>query len=420
MCRSSDPVTDEGSLRYPGWRVVAACFAMALVCWGFGFYGHAFYLAELQRLHGWPTFVISGASTAYYFVSALLVVFISDALRHLGARACVLIGSASFAGATAALPFISTPVQLYAVYLAMAVGWAAMSVGAITNILGHWFQARRGLAISLALNGASFSGVVVVPALVFLAGAVGFTSAMLAGAASIVLVMTPLAVKVLGMPAPRPPAAHADSDGAPATGAWTRGRALRSPLFWSVSGPFSLSLLSQAGFLVHLIAFLEPAVGRNTAGLAVAVTTAMAIVGRLTLGPIADRADQRLASALSLGTQAAALVVMTQTEDAGILLAACAVYGFSVGNLITFPALIIQREFDPASFGMLVGLSTAITQLVYSFGPGLLGLVRDATSDYTAPVLLCAALNLIAAAIVVRRPRTGGPYNGASNPQSPV
>ena len=34
MLRSRDPVTDEGSLRYPGWRVVAACFAMALVCWG--------------------------------------------------------------------------------------------------------------------------------------------------------------------------------------------------------------------------------------------------------------------------------------------------------------------------------------------------------------------------------------------------
>jgi hypothetical protein len=52
----------------------------------------------------------------------------------------------------------------------MAVGWAMMSVGAITNIL------KRGLAISLALNGASFSGVVVVPALVFLADAAGFAT----------------------------------------------------------------------------------------------------------------------------------------------------------------------------------------------------------------------------------------------------
>jgi len=397
--------TDERALGYPGWRVVAVCFAMAVVCWGFGFYGHAFYLAELQRLYGWPTSLVSSATTAYYFVSAVLVAFISDAVRRLGARACVLIGSSAFAVSVALLPFIVTPVHLFAVYLLMAVGWATMSVGAITNILGQWFDAKRGLAISLALNGASFSGVVVVPALVFLAGAAGFASAMLAGAAAILLLMVPLVFKVLGTPPPQRPVPPPSAGTADVAAAWTRAAALRSPAFWSVSAPFSLSLLSQAGFLVHLIAFLEPTIGRNTAGIAVAITTAMAIVGRLVLGTIADRTNQRLASALSLGAQAAALIVMTQTTDTSTLLAACAVYGFSVGNLITFPALIIQREFDAAAFGMLVGLSTAITQFTYAFGPGLLGLVRDLTGSYTAPLLLCVGLNLIAAAMVVRPPR---------------
>ena len=397
---------DERALGYAGWRVVAVCFAMAVVCWGFGFYGHAFYLAELQRLHAWPTSLISSATTAYYFVSAVLVAFISDAIRRLGPRACVLMGSLAFAAAVAALPFIVTPVHLFAVYLLMAVGWATMSVGAITNILGQWFDAKRGLAISLALNGASFSGVVVVPALVFLAGAAGFASAMLAGAAAILLLMVPLAFRILGTPPPRHPTPLPSNTGtADGAAAWTRAAALRSPAFWSVSAPFSLSLLSQAGFLVHLIAFLEPAIGRNTAGIAVAITTAMAIVGRLALGTIADRTNQRLASAFSLAAQAAALVVMTLTTDTNTLLGACAVYGFSVGNLITFPALIIQREFDAAAFGMLVGLSTAITQFTYAFGPGLLGLVRDLSGSYTAPLLLCVALNLIAAALVVKPPR---------------
>ena len=404
---------DERSLGYPGWRVVAVCFAMAVVCWGFGFYGHAFYLAELQRLHGWPTSLISSATTAYYFVSAVLVAFISDAIRRLGPRTCVLIGSLAFAASVAALPFIVTPVHLFAVYLLMAVGWATMSVGAITNILGQWFDAKRGLAISLALNGASFSGVVVVPALVFLAGAAGFANAMLAGAAAILLLMIPLAIGILGTPPPRSPDPQPSTTGTPAVAAaWTRAAALRSSAFWSVSAPFSLSLLSQAGFLVHLIAFLEPTIGRNTAGIAVAITTAMAIAGRLVLGTIADRTNQRLASALSLGAQAAALVVMTLTTDTNTLLGACAVYGFSVGNLITFPALIIQREFDAAAFGMLVGLSTAITQFTYAFGPGLLGLVRDLSGSYTAPLLLCVALNLIAAVLVVRPPRVAERVRG--------
>lgn len=135
-----------------------------------------------------------------------------------------------------------------------------------------------------------------------------------------------------------------------------------------------------------------------------AVTTAMAIVGRLSLGVIADKTDQRRAATLSLVSQAAALAVMISSSNSTLLLLSCAVYGFSVGNLITFPALIIQREFPAASFGMIVGLSTAITQIVYSFGPGLLGIVRDTSGNYTAALLLCISLNLIAAAIVLRRP----------------
>ncbi len=401
---------DESSPRYHGWRVVFACFVMAMLVWGFGFYGHGFYLAELQRLHGWPASLIGSATTAYYLFSALLVIFINDAIRRFGAAACVLVGAVSLAGSAAALPFVAEPWQLFAAYLVMALAWATMSLGAINVILGLWFQRRRGLAISLALNGASFSGIVIVPALVFLAGAAGFAAAMLAGAALILLLSVPLALTILSAPLPHLSAANAGdeatADPAAAPAAWTRASALRSWAFWSASAPFALAITSQAGFLVHQIAFLEPAIGRYPAGVAVAITTAMAIVGRLTLGTMANWLNQRLASALSLASQAAALAVMMQTTDAETLLYACAVYGFSVGNVITFPALIVQREFEPAAFGMLIGLSTGISQFTYAFGPGLLGIVRDATGGYTAALAVCIALNLTAAAIVLRRPRT--------------
>jgi cyanate permease len=165
-----------------------------------------------------------------------------------------------------------------------------------------------------------------------------------------------------------------------------------------------LALLSQVGFLVHQIAFLEPTIGRYQAGIAVAITTAMAIVGRLALGPFAHMLNQRIASGCSMGSQAAALAAMTQLSDAVPLYAACAVYGFSVGNMITFPALIIQREFEAAAFGMLIGLSTGLAQFTYAFGPALVGLVRDLTGGYAAALVLCMAVNAVAATIVMRRP----------------
>jgi cyanate permease len=55
----------------------------------------------------------------------------------------------------------------------------------------------------------------------------------------------------------------------------------------------------------------------------------------------------------------------------------------------------------------LVGLSTAIGQFTYAFGPGLLGVVRDATGGYTAALVLCMTLQLTAAG-TIRMPRFNG------------
>src|SRR5947208_7307808 len=104
---------DETSPRYFGWRVVIACFLMALACWGFGLYGHSVYLAELTRLHGWPASLIAGASTATYLLNAVLVIFTSNALARFGARRFVLFGAASLALAIVLLGLAREPWQLY-------------------------------------------------------------------------------------------------------------------------------------------------------------------------------------------------------------------------------------------------------------------------------------------------------------------
>jgi MFS family permease len=402
---------EEASPRYAGWRVTCVCFVMAIFSWGLGFYGHGVYLAELHRLNGWPASLISVATTVYYLFSALLVVFVSDAIGRLGLRTFVMLGVACFGASTAMVGMVRLPWQLFAVYLLMSVGWATMSVGAITNILGLWFDRRRGLAISLALTGASASGVVIVPALIFLIAKCGLEAAMVITTGVLLMIVVPITLLWMREPAPdAPPSLHQrgalDRVGASGATRWTRRRALRSFTFWTVSAPFALALLAQVGFLVHQIALLEPAIGRTQAGTAVAITTAMAIMGRVVLGMVIDRLNQRRAAALSLASQAAALFVMTQTTNTAALFIACAVFGLSVGNLITFPALIIQREFEAGSFGMLIALSTAVGQFTYALGPGLLGIVHDATGGYTTALALCVLLDLFAAAIVLHRPAT--------------
>ena len=58
-------------------------------------------------------------------------------------------------------------------------------------------------------------------------------------------------------------------------------RALRSLAFWGIAAPFSLALMAQVAFVVHQIAIVEPALGSQGAGIAVALTAIMAMVGRV-------------------------------------------------------------------------------------------------------------------------------------------
>jgi MFS family permease len=391
---------EESSPRYAGWRVVAACFVVAMCCWGFGLYSHGVYLAELNRLYGWSAWSISSATTAYYLLTATLVVFISDAIARQGPRRVVLVGACCLCGSVALLAFVTALWQLYAVYLLMAVGSATMHVASISNVLGLWFDRQRGLAISLALNGASSGGILVAPALVIAIAAVGFATAMVGAALVTATILLPTIAVWIDRP-PAPVAATSDAGSAPSAARWTRPAALRSFTFWSVAGPFALALMAQVGFLVHQIALLEPALGRTRAGLAVAVLTVAAVAGRVAFGAFALRINLRRLTALSLLSQAGALLAMTQTTDVAWLFVACAVFGLSAGNLISLPALVIQREFEAASFGMLVGLSTAIGQFTYAFGPGLLGLVRDLTGSYTAALALCMGLEIVAAGMIL-------------------
>jgi predicted MFS family arabinose efflux permease len=393
---------DESSIRYNGWRIVAVCFVVATFGWAFGFYGQSVYLAELHRQHGWPASLISAATTSFYLFGALLVVFVAETVRRFGPRNCLLAGTSAMAVAVVLMGQVSQPWQLYLADAVLAVGWAGTSLAMISNTLGLWFDRKRGMAISLALNGASFGGIAGVPLLVIAIGRFGFSHAMMVAAAVMVVLVVPVVLLFVGPPPSRASAGLAMADDAPSPSE-IRARAFRDIGFLSVSIAFALVLFAQVGFIVHLIAFLDPVIGRSSATVAIAMLTAMAVVGRVLFSTVIDRLNQRLASVLSFVSQALALAVIINFDNDMVLIAACAVFGFSVGNLITLPSLIVQREFEARSFGVLISLLTAITQVTYAFGPGVIGALRDFSGSYTLPFYGCIVLELVAAALVMIR-----------------
>jgi MFS family permease len=405
----------ETSARYEGWRIVAVCFLVATFGWAFGFYGQSVYLAELHRLHGWSASLISAATTFFYLFGAVIVAFVSEAVRAFGPRNCLLGGVITMSAAAVMIGQVTAPWQLYLASALLAFGWAGTSIAIITTTLGLWFDQKRGMAISLALNGASFGGIIGVPLLAAAIGNLGFSGAMMTAAAAMLVVMIPVILIFVG---PAPNLGGIAAGGATAdtpSASQLRAQAFRDVAFLTIAIAFALVLFAQVGFIVHLIAFLDPVIGRERAATAVALLTAMAVVGRVLFSTVIDRLNQRLASAISFASQAMALAIVINSRNEMLLLAACALFGFSVGNLITLPSLIVQREFDSRAFGVLISLITAINQITYAFGPGVIGVLRDASGSYALPFYVCIGLELTAAALIMVRGRGGRPKTTTSS-----
>jgi predicted MFS family arabinose efflux permease len=232
----------------------------------------------------------------------------------------------------------------------------------------------------------------------------GFAGATMAAVGAMLLLLVPVIVLFVGHPPHRAATGSAAAAAAPSS-TRIRAQAMRDLAFLTVTIAFALGLFAQVGFIVHLISFLDPVIGRERAAAAISLMTVMAVVGRVLFSTVIDRLNQRMASAFSFLSQGVALSIIINTQSASWVFFACAMFGFSVGNLITLPALIVQREFDPRSFGVLVSLITSVTQVTYAFGPGIVGWLKDISGSYSVPFYSCMALQVMAAVMILVRAR---------------
>ncbi len=389
---------DEWSWRYPGWRVVAVLFLLQITIFGFGLYGHGIYVAQFHRLNGWPVGTIGAGTTLCLVLGNILSMFVSELLRWIGPRALVLTGIAALASSLTLLASAESILQLYAGFVVFAMAWVGLGTITAAAIVGAWFDRKRGLAISLTFTGASVSGILLAPGLVLLIEAFGFRHALGMAAAALVIVLVPVVIAFIRFPPARD---HAAQDLDSTSAMLSRSALLRDTTFWSITAPFSMALVVQVGFIVHQISILTPLIGFQAAGGAVSVTTAMALTGRLCLSVVADRVRPRWAAAASIVSQAVALLVIASSANLTALFVACAVFGFSIGNLVTLPVLVTQREFASRDFGVVLGLGMGIAGIVNSFGPAAMGLMRDLTGGYATPIFIGVAMQMVAAIAVL-------------------
>jgi MFS family permease len=367
----------------------------------------------LKALHGWPSADLSLAITTYYVLGATLLFFWVGPLfdRH-GARKVVVVGTVAMACGLVLLALVTRPWHVYAAFAVMSVGWATMSGAAINIIVAPWFDRRRGLAVSWALNGASAGGIIIAPLLTFLTARFGFAFAIVSVSASMLAILIPVEMVVLR---PRrvdeydPVERASDPDKAPPQSSTASAAKasdfrltplLRSGVFISISVPFALGLTAQVGFLTHQIGLLSPTIGTVAAGWAVSLTTFAAVLGRIATGSIADRFDRRAVACVNFIVQMLGMAILATATAPVMLYLGCALFGLGVGNTTSLPGLLVQQEFPKQHFARIVSVVVAINQFSFAFGPSLLGQLEHAEGSYGTGLLACLSMEALGAFIV--------------------
>jgi len=408
---------------FAGWTVVGVAFLIATFAFGIGFYGVGLYMVVLHDRLGWPVSLISLAITGYYVLSAAMIATVGDAFDRFGPRRVLLVAIGGLGGGVLLIASAARPWQLALGLAVMAVGWAGMSGAGINAIVAPWFERKRGLAVSMAMNGATCGGVLIVPLWAALIPRLGLPGAALVVVGLMLVVLVPLVAlfmhrgpEVLGLGPDgdsRPAAVAPAGSTAPAGASSGASREVAAPLrraalvrtrrFWTISAAFALGLLAQVGFITHQVAYLSPRLGREGAALAVSLTTLAAIVGRLATGAFVDRIDRRRAASCNFALQALGVFAMIRWPLLPVLYLGCVIFGLGVGNMTTFPSLIVQVEYPKEHFRRVVSLVVAINQFTFAFGPALLGWARDRWGSYSVALGLCLVCEVAAAVIVLLR-----------------
>ena len=366
-------------------------------------------LLTLHASKGWPVAMISSAITAHFLIGAALIVYLPEAHRSIGLAQTTIIGAVLAGAGIVAWSVASAPWQLFVAAAISGSGWAATSGAAINAMVAPWFDRDRPKAIGLAFNGASIGGVMFPPLLILLIAKIGVEAAAVAVGIAMLLVIIPLSVfylrrdpKGLGL---APDGLVIDSK--PHVATLTRSPRkdlIKTKGFMTLSVAFALALFAQVGLLTHLLTRISPLLGENGAAAAVSMVTTSAVLGRTLLGWTIGGRDRRLAASANFLLQSVGVALMIISDAPTVVLVGCVLFGLGVGNVVSLPPLIAQHEFRAADVGTVVALVVAFNQAVFALAPAVLGVLRDISTSYVVPFALAAAMQIVAALIVLIRP----------------
>ena len=322
----------------------------------------------------------------------------------------VMIGAVAIGVGYALASVVGTLWQFALVYglLIGMFGTAATFVPLLADI-SHWFERRRGIAVSLCASGNYFAGAIWPPVVEHLIRDYGWRATHLGIGIFCAVTMLPLALLLRGQ---APAAAHGEMQtvSSPSRSLGVSPRMLQALL--AVAGLSCCVAMSMPQ--VHIVAYcgdLGYGVARGAQMLSLML--GCGVISRIGSGFIADRLGGAATLLIGSLAQMTALTLYLMMNGLTSLYVISALFGLFQGGLVPSYAIVVREVFPAKEAGGRVGVVMMMTLFGMALGGWMSGAIFDLTGSYRAAFANGIAWNALNATIavwlVVRRGRTQAP-----------
>jgi len=381
-----------------GWFIVAGLFLVLLLVFGGGYNTVGVFVPALLRgFPNWSRAQVSLLPSMLALSAGLGVIPIGWLLDRIEARIVMIVGALACGGAFLFASRVNSLLPMMAVYLVLGVGISAATVLPAALVLANWFEARRGLAMGIAISGTTVGGMVMTLVGSHIIQGWGWRAAYAALGAPMIVVAIPLIALAVRT---RPASATAMTvpRAADALEGFETAEAVRTRSFWMIALANFCFGFAAAGAVVHLIAYLE-GVGYKPASAALAMSLffGFAAIGKVIMGLLADRLTARIALALDFALTAAGLSLIFYAANVAFLAAFVVLVGTAAASPLMLLPLIVAESLGRKRYGFIAALTGGAGTVGAMAGPVIAGHIFDVTRSYTGAFELFILLELVGA-----------------------
>ena len=381
-----------GDLRGRAALVVLGCLICQLAL-GYGYVFPALAPMILPEF-GWTRTEYTAVRVPQLLIMALASPVLGVLVVRLGARR-ILVAAALLTGCIfLLLSQIQQLWQLYALLMVGALGLVGLGDITVGQLVSHWVEKRRGLALGLVYAGSNLAGALLVPLWVALARADDWRTAFgVMGAGAFIVILPAIlflirdrAVVARPHAVPRRPGSDGDLG---------LRQALRTRSFWILAFALFVFFFYFVGVLDHLVLFLtDTGLSGERATELFSRALAMGLVSKIVLGLLADYIPEKTSILVDHGLLTISSLLLLALPSESLLWPFVVFYGFSTAARDIVYPLIINRCFGERYMAEIYGA------LMLALPSGALGAllaaqVHDRQGSYELAFLLFAGLNVL-------------------------